>query len=65
MNLYQLTVHGHAHRDALLKAAQLTLVAGDLVNNAAALIFTGVRRVEVFLDGPPEETLGKGKGMDK
>lgn len=54
-----LTVHGHAHRDALLEAAQLTLVACDLVDDAAALVLAGVGRVEVLLDGSAEETLHK------
>lgn len=52
-----LTVHGHAHSDALLEAAQLTLVASDLVDDAAAIILAGVGRVEVLLYGPTEETL--------
>lgn len=52
-----LTVHGHAHGDALLEAAQLTLVAGDLVDDAAAIVLARVGRVEVLLDGPAEETL--------
>lgn len=42
------------------------MVAGDFVNDAAAFIFTGVSRVEVLLDGPAEETLGReGKGMEE
>ncbi len=52
-----LTIHGHAHGDALLEAAQLALVAGDLVDDAAAIVLTGVRGVEVLLDGAPEESL--------
>lgn len=52
-----LTVHGHAHCNALLEAAELTLVAGNLVDDAAAIVFTGVGRVEVLLYGPTEETL--------
>lgn len=52
-----LTVHGHAHGDALLEAAQLTLVASDLVDDAAAIVLAGVGRVEVLLYGPTEETL--------
>lgn len=57
----QLTVHGHAHRDALLKTAQLALVARDLVNDAATFIFTGVGWMEVLLDGAAEETLKRRK----
>lgn len=53
----RLTVHGHADGDALLEAAQLTLVAGDLVDDAAAIVFAGVGRMEVLLYGPTEETL--------
>lgn len=52
-----LTVHGHAHCDALLEAAELTLVAGNLVDDAAAIVLTGVGGVEVLLNGPTEETL--------
>ncbi len=52
-----LTIHGHAHGDALLEAAQLALVTGDLVDDAAAIVLTGVRGVEVLLDGAPEESL--------
>lgn len=55
-----LTVHGHAHCDALLEAAELTLVAGNLVDDAAAIVLAGVGRVEVLLDGPTEETLHTG-----
>lgn len=55
-----LTVHGHAHCNALLEAAELTLVAGNLVDDAAAIVLTGVGRVEVLLDGPTEETLRTG-----
>lgn len=54
-----LTVHGHAHGDALLEAAQLTLVACDLVDDAAAFVLAGVGRMEVLLDGSAEETLHK------
>lgn len=56
-----LTVHGHAHCNALLEAAELTLVAGNLVDDAAAIVLTGVGRVEVLLDGPTEETLQTGQ----
>lgn len=52
-----LTVHGHAHCNALLEAAELTLVAGDLVDNAAAIVLTGVGGVEVLLNCPTKETL--------
>ena len=52
-----LTVHGHAHRDALLETTQLRLVACDLVDDAAAIVLAGVGRVEVLLDGATEETL--------
>lgn len=58
----KLTVHGHAHRDAFLKAAQLALVARDLVDDAATFIFTGVGRMEILLDGPTEKTLRRRKG---
>lgn len=61
-----LTVHGHAHCNTLLEAAELTLVAGNLVDDAAAIVLTGVGGVEVLLNGPTEETLethSKG-GMD-
>lgn len=52
-----LTVHGHAHSNALLEAAQLALVAGDLVDDAATIVLTGVGRVEVLLNGPTKKTL--------
>lgn len=52
-----LTIHCHAHGDAFLKATQLTLIAGDLVDDAAAIVFTRVRWVEVLLDGAPEKSL--------
>lgn len=52
-----LTVHGHAHCNTLLEAAELTLIAGDLVDDAAAIVLTGVGGVEVLLNGPTEETL--------
>lgn len=58
--VWTLTVHGHAHCNALLEAAELTLVAGNLVDDAAAIVLTGVGRVEVLLDGPTEETLRTG-----
>lgn len=61
-NKKKLTVHGHAHRDAFLKAAQLALVARDLVDDAATFIFTGVGRMEILLDGPTEKTLRRRKG---
>lgn len=57
MIFQQLTVHGHAHGDALFKAAQLALVACDLIDDAATFIFTRVSWMEVFLNGPAEETL--------
>lgn len=57
-----LTVHGHANCSALLEAAQLTLVAGDLVDDAAAIVLTGVGRVEILLYGPTEESLDR-QGM--
>ena len=60
-----LTVHGHAHGDALLEAAELALVAGDFVDDAAALILAGVGRVEVFLDGPAEEALRQQGGWNR
>lgn len=60
-----LTVHGHAHCNALLEAAQLTLVAGDLVDDAAAVVLTGVGGVEVLLDGPAEEPLQVDERMKK
>lgn len=52
-----LTIHCHAHGDAFLKATQLALIAGDLVNDAAAIVLTGVRWVEVLLNGSPEKSL--------
>lgn len=52
-----LTVHGHAHGDALLEAAQLTLVACDLVDDAAAFVLAGVGWMKVLLNGPAKETL--------
>lgn len=52
-----LTVHGHAHSNALLEAAQLALVAGDLVDDAATIVLTGVGRVEVLLNGPTKKPL--------
>lgn len=55
-----LTIHCHPHVDAFLKATQLALVPGDLVDDAAAIVFTGVRWVEVLLDCAPEKSL-KGK----
>lgn len=55
-----LTVHGHAHGDALLKAAELALIPGDLVNDAAAVIFAGVGGMEVLLDCAAKEALGSG-----
>lgn len=52
-----LTIHGHAHGDAFLEAAQLALVAGDFINDAAAVIFTRIGRMKILLYCPPEETL--------
>lgn len=60
-----LTVHGHAHGNALLEAAELALVAGDLVDDAAAIILAGVGGVEVLLNGPTEETLQGGRGQGR
>lgn len=57
-----LTVHGHAHGDALLEAAQLALIAGDLVDDTAAVIFTGVGGMEILLDCAAKEALGVGTG---
>lgn len=56
-----LTVHGHAHGNALLEAAQLALIAGDLVNDTAAVIFAGVGGMEVLLDCAAKEALGWGE----
>lgn len=56
--LQLLTVHGHAHGDALLEATELALVAGDLVNDTAAVIFAGVGGMEVLLDCAAKEALG-------
>lgn len=56
-HVFLLTVHGHAHGDALLEAAQLALVARDLVDDAAAFVFARVGRVEVLLNRPAEKTL--------
>lgn len=55
-----LTVHGHAHGDALLKAAQLALVAGDLIDDTAAVIFAGVGGMQVLLNCAAKEALGWG-----
>lgn len=55
---HPLTVHGHAHGDALLEATQLALVAGDLVDDTAAVIFAGVGGMEVLLDCAAKEALG-------
>lgn len=55
-----LTVHGHAHGNALLKAAQLALVAGNLVDDTAAVIFAGVGGMEVLLDCAAKKALGLG-----
>ena len=52
-----LTVHSHANCDALPEATQLALVPCDLVDDAAAIVLTGVSRVKVLLDSSPEETL--------
>lgn len=56
--LQPLTVHGHAHGDALLEATELALVAGDLVDDTAAVIFAGVGGMEVLLDCAAKEALG-------
>lgn len=56
-HVFLLTVHGHAHGDALLEAAQLALVARDLVDDAAAFVFARVGRVEVLLNRSAEKTL--------
>lgn len=53
-----LTVHGHAHGNALLEAAQLALIAGDLVDDTAAVIFAGIGGMEVLLDCAAKEALG-------
>lgn len=55
---HPLTVHGHAHGDALLEATQLALVAGDLVDDTATVIFAGVGGMEVLLDCAAKEALG-------
>lgn len=51
-----LTIVGHAHRQALLEAAVLALVAIFLLDLAAAL--TSVI-FQLQTDGPPKKTLGK------
>jgi hypothetical protein len=57
-----LTVHRHPNGDALLEAAELALVAGDLVDDAAAFVLAGVGGVQVLLDGPAEEALRRQEG---
>ena len=52
-----LTVHGHANGNALLESAELALVAGDLVNDAGAIVFARVSWVQVLLDGSSEKAL--------
>lgn len=61
---HPLTVHGHAHSDALLEAAQLALIAGDLVNDTTAVIFARVGGVEVLLDCAAKEALELGEGRE-
>lgn len=56
-HLFPLTVHRHAHGDALLESTQLALVASDLVDDAASFVFARVGRVEVLLNRSAEETL--------
>lgn len=56
-NKQLLTVSRHANRNALLEATFLALVSRHPVNDAFALVLTGVGGVQVLLDGPPEEPL--------
>lgn len=60
-----LTVGRHPHGDALLEATFLALVPGHFVDDALPLVLTGVGRVEILLDGPPEETLESGHARKK
>lgn len=62
---HPLTVHGHAHSDALLETAQLALIAGDLVNDTAAVVFARVGGMEVLLDCAAKEALGWGRGGER
>lgn len=62
---HPLTVHGHAHSDALLETAQLALIAGDLVNDTAAVIFARVGGMEVLLDCAAKEALEWGRGGER
>lgn len=55
--MYILTICCHADLDALLEATLLALVPCDFVNDAFGLILARVRRVQVLLDGSPEEAL--------
>ena len=52
--LVGLTVVGHAHRQALLEAAVLALVAVLLLDLAAALTLV---ILQLQTDGPPKKTL--------
>ena len=53
-----LTVHGHAPSNALLDAAQLALIPGDLVDDTAAVILAGIGGMEILLDCAAKEALG-------
>ena len=56
-----LTVVGHAHRQALLEAAVLALVAVLLLDLAAALALVVL---QLQTDGPPEKTLEERDGTN-
>lgn len=50
-----LTLFGHSHGEALLQAAVLAAVPGDLVDDAVSVTVAGVHHV--FLHAAAEETL--------
>lgn len=54
-----LTVHCHAHSDTFLKAAELTLIPGDLVDDTTTIVLAGVGGVQVLLDSTPKEALDR------
>lgn len=59
-----LTVGRHSHRNALLESTFLALVPRHSVDDAFPLVLTSVGRVQVLLDGPPEETLRGADGCN-
>jgi hypothetical protein len=52
-----LTICCHANIDAFLKATFLALISRDFVYNTFSFIFTGIRWMEIFLNGSSKETL--------